>query len=352
MHEKVMSIFWIIILHWSNAEWIAANITIQQSDTQFSDTGMAICSYNESIYLVGGYHNGIQLVEYKIEQNAFFEIKPEYGFGYLSEAIYGSGQYYSQSDNTLYMITPYTDYSWCQAMGNCASQLSIFNVENQIFTKYWNSIDISTYVSDVGCLASANDFIFIVGGHNTGDGYLNTTQILNLSSLTWITDPPSMNQKRGHHSCIVHPLTKTLYSIGGAAGIYDGSDELNDIYLNSIEKISITNIQHQTWSFNINNLTSPASMTRSVTYENNIFVIGGFYYDGSRHHLNTVHIIDVMTGTVTMDESLAYNIEQTSVIIVDNIMYAFGGYGDGHSLGKWQYYNFLNSQMTTTKDYD
>eukprot|EP01084_Bolivina_argentea_P204029 348386_1 len=320
----MITIIFIMMLDATIGQWIQSNIRLPRHNSF-----MAAGYYNKSIYLLGGL-TSYQMIEYDVQQNIFVDN----GVSALNDKTYGSGQYYNQIGNLLYIIDSTNTE-------NINKTLTVFNLESKTFDHpYWNGIDSQIAAAYDGCIASSNDRIFIFGGKDNNNAFLGIVQILYLSTNAWSSYTLTMNQERNEFSCIVHQPTDTLYAIGG--------NECNNCYLSSIEKIKIINIENEAWQYNINSLSSPAKGTRSVIYGNSIFVVGGYYWSTQDrdNYLNTVNIIDAISGTVSLGDSLAFGAQGIAAIIVNNILYAFAGYNadniinenSGNALNKWQYY--------------
>ena len=177
----------------------------------------------------------------------------------------------------------------------------------------------------MGCLASdsVTKNLFITGG--MGISRLNSFQILDLESHSFIVSDQNMSEARRAPTCIVDEIDGYLYVIAGTTG---------GIPLpNSIEKISTDYATNASWDYFNGYLNSASALTglRSIINNQKIFVIGGAG--------NTVHIIDIVAETVTLSEDpLFYQVSVPTAIIVDSRLYAFGGYYSGY-LSTWQYYD-------------
>eukprot|EP01084_Bolivina_argentea_P042486 78322_1 len=266
------------------------------------DANMAAGYYNDSIFLLGGDSHGYQLLEYNFLKKTLID----YGkLALIPTESLGFGQYYSQIDDTLYIISyPNGD------------KLSVFNMSTKVFESVWNNVDIPLAVSSAGCLASSTiftekyiNYLFIVGGGGNGV-YLNTLQTLDITAMIWYSS--TMKDFRAYLSCIVHPQSNELYAIGG----YNGTN-----YLNTVEKIYYPGIHTQQWEY-ISNLLFPVIHSRSVIFKNKILVIGG---DNDGDYVNEIQLIDITTGKTSSGGFTEYAMESTSAINVKDIIYAFGG---------------------------
>ena len=205
------------------------------------------------------------------------------------------------------------------------------------FTSDWTSIP--TDVGENGCLTSNTTHLFVVGGTNQSDNdtlaSLDTVQIIGIDTKQW-SNGPTMLTPRAYLSCIVHPSDLSIiYAIGGDTG--------TDV-LSSIEAINVV----QSTSEYVDSLTTTASDTRAVIFEESIYIIGGLDIDAGWRYLNTVHVLNTDTGTVSLlPDSLPYTVASASVVAVNNVIYCFGGqkYSGHDTWMKYQMYVFVCTNM-------
>eukprot|EP01083_Nonionella_stella_P149100 473090_1 len=174
-------------------EWVPSSPTLPRPIQQ---SAVAYDSINNTIWILGDMTKPQSLIRYDIDSNFF----TDYNTTALSNGVYGWGNFYTQIDNILYMIDAVD--------GN---KLSTFNVNTAQFIYYYQHIDIPNTVAD-GCLASVDDALFVLGQLSN----LQSVQILNLTTNTWIVSPEIdyLSQDRDSASCIVHPYNNALYAIG------------------------------------------------------------------------------------------------------------------------------------------
>ena len=206
----------------------------------------------------------------------------------------------------------------------------LYDLETKIFYNHYNNINITIDVGPYACLTGNEYNLFIVGGLN-----LKTLQILNLSTHKWTTNPypPLMIEARRGLSCIYHSFTNELFAIAGF------NDDV--YYLNSIEKIKIDKTDIYEWNYFNYNLSKPAIGTRAVIYDKYIIVIGGFNQNDI--YIDDIEILDIMNGIIFNGGSLSYPIQYTSPIIVNNMIYAFGGFAGFGEVISWQYGQMLSN---------
>ncbi len=192
----------------------------------------------------GGQNYGNQLVKYDITTDTFIDYSdsaiPVYTTGY--------GQYYTQRNDVIYMIDNL--------------KLSAFNINTEVFQSHWNNINIPI-VSHGACLASNDDYLFIVGGY--GSAKSNKLQVLDISSQIWLNGISTMDKSREWLSCIVHPTNNELFAIGGSHN--------QTKTLDTIERLLIgSNINTATWQYNTYNLLFPAEGQRTLRKYWKIFI--------------------------------------------------------------------------------
>eukprot|EP01084_Bolivina_argentea_P100765 180801_1 len=296
--------------------------------------GSAIGHYNETIFILGGFYDKQQLITYDISLNEFNDS----GITSLSHEIYGAGQFYTQNNNIIYMIdnSPYPS-----GIGN---KFSIFNVETQQFTYNWNNITIPFPVKAHSCLSYSNNYLFILGGAggSNGNTVLKQFQIFNVSANEWLSNVPDMSHVRSDAGCIVHENVNELYVAGG--------------YYESIDSISVSNlsdISNANWYYIGDVLVPPngtyntVSNQRLIITGNDIVIIGGYHSEGFDSTLITVTVIDTTTNIIRSGGNLNYAVRATSAILVNDIIYAFGG-GAGQFYPNWQYKHLTPTNEPTT----
>eukprot|EP01083_Nonionella_stella_P136532 415486_1 len=289
---------------------------------------MAVGSYNDSIFILGGAVNKTQLLEFN--DGCFID----HGQNVLSSDTFGDAQYYTHVDHTLYMIN--TD----------GTRLQTYNMKTKSFTSSWASLPVT--VDRYGCLASDTNQLYIVGGEgyneqtNGGDPFLQAVQVLSLSTKQWLSDVPFTQVSRASGCCIADETT--LYAIGG----YGSGQPVYDV--RSIEKIQTSNIQQQSWSYLSEELSSATYGHRCVFHNNLIYVIGGIVYWNAFSGYDTVHIINPTTGSVSVssDAFPFPDIREVAAITVKDVIYTFGGYDESvwTETNHWTQYSSIASLPT------
>eukprot|EP01083_Nonionella_stella_P302727 1044975_1 len=289
--------------------WIQSNVTIPRIIDE-----SAVGFYQDEIYIFGGSVDKRQIIRYDVTRNAFIDD----GTDLLSADTRSLAQFYAQSGDTMYFSKALDD------------TFSIYDFSRKQFTDNWNDITTPVTANGLSCLSATDEYLFVIGGKNNG----NTVQTLHLLSTEWALS--YMNTARRSSSCTIDRDRTTLYAIAGQ----------DQVYIDSIEMLNITDIGAQSWVLLDETLTDHGLQgTRALLHQksNRIFVIGGFGPNWS----NSVHIINTVTNHVTLSpDPLPYNVTTTAALIVDNILYAFGGYGDKHQSPRqfdtWMFYILSN----------
>ena len=270
-----------------------------------------IGSYQNTIYIIGGYNYTKQLTEYDIS-TGLFVYQSEF-FTPTSVNFQGNAQWWVQIGQILYMRDRLGEY------------LHTFDLSSKQFTAQLITPPNNTMIP-AACLAASIDeqLLYYLGGYNLNYGvYLKTLQILNISSNVWLTQGPVMNRVRGYLSCITASNGK-LYAFGG----------LDVKPVDSIEYIHTTNIYDNALKYIKYTLPSPSLGTRAVKYSHYVFIIGGVGYD----YTDKVCRIDTITDRLTiLSDQLIDSLSDTMPIIVNETIYAFGGLY-GSPLNLWQTY--------------
>eukprot|EP01083_Nonionella_stella_P182775 658514_1 len=277
---------------------------------EYDESVIGYDSSTNSILIIGGHSmdDGMPRSLVKFRNDQFFD----YDQYYLTpnQNTRGWSQHYTQLGNDLWFIS---------------NEGEIFTkVNTQTYAKETPPTSFPTKIFEGACLASIDDYLFVIGGNTEdfGGGQTNMVQIYRISGNQWLTNAPPMTTNRYTLSCIVYQ--NKLYAIGGR----------NVAYLATIETLDISNmnaISSVTWDDNwAQSLTSPRKATRAVIYGTDIYVIGGRNNE-DEEPLAEINIIDTFTGYVTQGDVLNYPISHAASIIIGNTLYVFGGYIGGNT---------------------
>mmetsp|Transcript_916 Transcript_916/g.1359 ORF Transcript_916/g.1359 Transcript_916/m.1359 type:complete len:647 (+) Transcript_916:120-2060(+) len=193
------------------------------------------------------------------------------------------------------------------------------------------------------CLVAADNKLIVIGGNMVPDA-----AIFDLSSNVW-SSAPSLNTARRGHACVHHPTRDELYVIGGYTYSTAGS-----VGLTSIERISVTGISSQSWSFLRNELIYRALFMTAIYDErdDSILVVGGATSPKSPTQLTAIQVISCESGIVSIATSMSYAVVSSAVIMVPStrIIYVFGGStrtSGGPATNQWQYIDISDTQSPT-----
>ena len=264
------------------AQWFAGSNTMPTTCY-----GSAVGYYNDSIYLIGGWSDALTIFHPSTQE--FTEYDPDFLSGY------GLGSYsnwYTQKDNLLYMI------------GEGGDSVHVVDLSNRQFTPYAHN---NVPYGWSPCVAGNDDYLYYLGYDDAGTG--NNVKIFSFTDAIW-QNGPSMNYARAYFACTATPDNR-VYAIGGHNfEVFMGIED-------TIEYISTTDIQSNTWILLEETLTEPAWGIHAVVdpYNSIIFTMG----EGG------VHAIDTLTNTVTLMNRWTRPTIGIVAAFYRGTLYAFGG---------------------------
>eukprot|EP01083_Nonionella_stella_P066380 174758_1 len=218
---------------------------------------------------------------------------------YLTQSIYGNGQFYSQQGSILWIIKPSGD--------------SLYTINTQTYTERDPHISIPVSVSYKSCLTSTETYLFTIGGQASDNTQLNLVQVYNLTSESWF-NAPSLQLARIEAACVA--IGHQLYTIGGKnAALQVSYDSIERLYIDTFDN---------NWSFITGTLSEKMGSLAAVAYKDNILVIGGMAR--TLQIQSYVHLIHTQSESVQVVGSLAASTSHTVVIIIDDVLYIFGGW--------------------------
>eukprot|EP01084_Bolivina_argentea_P141478 248591_1 len=154
--NTIIFLLLIIIVIINGSQW-----QIEPESLTRADSRQAIGYYNSTIFVIGGYNNPRSLIKYNVETKTIttnIPNRPE-----ITTDIQCDGQSWSQKEHVLYIIPP------------SGTHLTVYNMDDNTFTI---KEQIPKKVGDTGCMVTYDMFIFVLGGYNNNDGFLDTTQYL------------------------------------------------------------------------------------------------------------------------------------------------------------------------------
>eukprot|EP01084_Bolivina_argentea_P141477 248590_1 len=126
-----------------------------------ADNGQAIGYYNSTIFVIGGRNYERSLIKYDTETKTITTNIPN--APEITTDIECRGQSWAQKEHVLYLIP------------KSGTHLTVYNMDDNTFTI---KEQIPKKVGDTGCMVTYDMFIFVLGGYNNNDGFLDTTQYL------------------------------------------------------------------------------------------------------------------------------------------------------------------------------
>eukprot|EP01083_Nonionella_stella_P111152 325903_1 len=288
----------VLSIHIISSQWIPGNATLPRSGG-----GWAVGSYNGSTFILGGSYEQRQIIEYQHHQNKFIDK----GENASNATIKSWGaQFYVQKEEKIYMVTEASSY------------FTVFDMHSLQLTSQWQNLPLKQYVDTGACVAASDHHLFVTGGID-GSTYLDTLQMLSLSSHEWVNAPP-MNHAREQHACVVHQ--DRLWVFSGWSG---GSPNVE-----TYERITIisTNVSQHSWT-DITPLHGPRQLTPPPRIKNDVFIF----------NVSTDQFYQSL-------DTLLYGVESPGVTLVNDNIYLFGGGGDTGAQDTFMYYPLLPSLTT------
>ena len=253
----------------------------------------------DTIWLIGGY---ITDPSTSRTVHSFNVTNPQFtAHSSISNAVVADSETYTQHNDTIYMI--WDDHS--------TNAISTFNMNTQQFTPKLEGSTFPIYVFQEGALTYHDGYLLIVGGRTNASvaGVAhNHFQIFRISDTLWFEGPELPQNRNRHTSAVVDDY---LYIIGGSTNI------VIRIYIGDLENIS--NYQWETLNDTLSEQYITDIYMRSVVYQSNIFVLGG--YDAP------IDVIHTDSLTVTRNIStLISNVRRATAVVAHAMIYVFGGW--------------------------
>eukprot|EP01083_Nonionella_stella_P176080 615145_1 len=307
----------VVTIRIMSSEWIQGNATLPRIGS-----GWAAGSYNNSTFILGGDWDPTQIIEYQHQHNKFID-RGQTALNTAIDHIWGS-QFYVQKEEKIYMVIDGFD------------SFTVFDMNSLQLTHQWQSIAFPHVQTDV-CLAASDHHLFVTGGSkNTWSTWLDTLQMLSLSSYEWVRNAPSMNHPRARHACVVHKDRLWVFSgwIGTSSNV------------TTYERINITNISQNEW-VDVPPLHDPRYLSVAIASGDYIFVMGG-YRNKEVEYKDDVFIFDVTTEQFyESPDKLLYGVAIPGVTLANGNIYLFGGYdSSGFATNRFMYYPLLSTLTT------
>lgn len=169
------------------------------------------------------------------------------------------------------------------------------------------------------------DRIYILGGYNNEDGFLDRVDIYDIKSNEWTLGAYMPTPKS---SFVAEVINGNIYCIGG---------EIEGGYSDTLE---VYNISSNSWS-QTRSLSIARGDIDGVYKDDKIYIVGG--YDGS-NILDTVDVYNVKTGEWNTLSSLNIARYSASVTVYRDEIYVLGGYNSSHlAVNSVEKYNITNN---------
>ncbi len=163
-----------------------------------------------------------------------------------------------------------------------------------------------------------NDKFYVIGGNTIGHngGYVSWFDEYDPATGTWTVLPDAPHARDHFHAAISEGK---LYAAGGRLSGGPGGT-----FAPVIPEVDVFDFTTGTWSVLANDLPTPRAGTSTVTFENEIYVIGGETLDQSSAY-DTVEAYDPMSGLWNTKESLNHARHGTQAILSGEGIYIAGG---------------------------
>eukprot|EP01083_Nonionella_stella_P062135 161639_1 len=274
--------------------WIIGSKTVPQVDY-----AQSVGYYNGSFWILGGWNFGYQVTEYGLQSNTVNDLG-----NYLPSSWNARNQVYTQKDEMLYFVSG-------------GSSLHQYNLKTNQLNSAWKYFP-SGIAWTGSCLTTSDDFLFSIGGTEyTGSAFVqhNEINILDFSTLLWLTTTAAMMFARDDAACTVNNGILWVFGGGQSGGQETASNE----------KMDMENMLTGPFT-NTTPLTTPIRYLAAVAHQNMVYVAGGSAFLGSWIYYDMVHEFDTITEQMTVsNDKLLYGVCSTGTIMVDGVIYAFGG---------------------------
>ena len=174
--------------------------------------------------------------------------------------------------------------------------------------------------------------IYLIGGAHEST-YYTTIEKLDETNNQWIE---LNNQVIGRRYLTTEVVDGVIYIIGGEAS--DGS------YVDTVQSYNISNNTLTT----VSSLPTKRKQLNSVVYDNKIYVIGG-ELESSGARTNVVEVYNVSSDSWS-SLALMPTARECDVALINDKIYAFGGYDGSNALTNVEIYNIENNSWSAANN--
>ncbi len=180
-------------------------------------------------------------------------------------------------------------------------------------TDTWRTIDAMPFERRATATTIVGNNIYVFGGVTYNGNILiahNDVQIYNTVSKKWSVGNPMPVNRLGHY---VEQYNGKIYLI---AGMNDNIVNTNDVF--------IYDIATDTWSKG-NSLNYGLSLSGSIRYGNEIYILGSYHFSKISGTTNKVSIYNISTDSWSQGVDLTFARGFNSSVIVGSKIYTIGG---------------------------
>jgi N-acetylneuraminic acid mutarotase len=280
--------------------------------------GLGVAVVNGKIYAIGGVNNDTQLAvneEYDPAKDTWTTKEPmptaRSGFAI---AVYRS---------KIYVI------GGTVGTGANVALTGVTEVYDPAKNAWETKTSMPTPRADL-CANVVNGTIYLIGGKEyweDGPLYheLDVNEVYDPASDSWTTETHMPVPAFGYASAVVEGK---IYVFGGARQLLEGFKNLE-----SVSSTQVYDPANQTWSSGANlpdaGSYAAAEATRGLTAPKRVYIVGGFDQDS---YSNVVHVYDAESNVWSSGASMLTARGYLGLAIVDDVLYAIGGFDGEHWL--------------------
>ena len=362
------------ILATESSSWIASDN--DSNPLPIATYSIVAGEHNDTIYLLGGQESLNTVALYDINTDTIISSNTSA----LSKNINGPATSV-QIDNKLYIFyDPGEDFiTYNMNNGNVSFDDNIVGIDGE-------SLGVPYHLKDSSCITLYDNVMIVIGGMTYEQGVVPyrftagspEVSIFNFSSYNW-TNGTVLSSAVSEAACVVEEESAYLYivyeeyierieidDVLSNTGLFDIWFICQSVSGSAFSGVNIARFQffkssdHDTtckgsWTQLGQQLNEPLYKMSTVAYDGYVYIIGG---TPSPNHVagdGIVYRIDETGDLMNMTEmQLPYGLYDTTAIIVDDVLYLFGGMTDLNGTAalnatdSWLKWNFGTRSPTTT----